>query len=87
MPEHRIGTRGEWLATRAELAKLEAEQAERNQAIKRKRRELPWVPGPHLHGVGTDPFVAPYFNFLLERRRRNSPTSCSTTERTNTPES
>ena len=44
MPEHKIGTREEWQAARDELAKLEAEQAERNEEIKRKRRELPWVP-------------------------------------------
>ena len=44
MPEHTTGTRQEWEAARAELAKLEAEQAERNQKIKTKRRELPWVP-------------------------------------------
>jgi predicted dithiol-disulfide oxidoreductase (DUF899 family) len=43
MPEHRTGTREEWEAARAELAKLEAEQAERNQEIKKKRLELPWV--------------------------------------------
>src|SRR5256885_5066299 len=44
MPEHRIGTREEWQTARDELAKLEAEQAERNEEIKTKRRELPWVP-------------------------------------------
>jgi predicted dithiol-disulfide oxidoreductase (DUF899 family) len=44
MSEHSIGTREEWQATRDELAKLEAEQAERNEEIKRKRLELPWVP-------------------------------------------
>ena len=44
MPEHTTGTREEWEAARAELAKLEAEQAERNQEIVKKRRELPWVP-------------------------------------------
>src|SRR6266496_6669464 len=44
MPEHTIGTREQWQAARAELAKLEAEQAERNREIKRKRLELPWVP-------------------------------------------
>src|SRR6266496_37711 len=43
MPEQTIGTREEWQAARDELAKLEAEQAERNQEIKRKRLELPWV--------------------------------------------
>src|SRR5687768_4702657 len=44
MPEHAIGTRDDWQAARDALAKLEAEQAERNEEIKRKRRELPWVP-------------------------------------------
>ena len=44
MPEHKTGTREEWEAAREELAKLEAEQAERNQEIKKQRRSLPWVP-------------------------------------------
>ena len=43
MPEHRIGTREEWQATRDELAKLEAEQAKRNEEITSARRALPWV--------------------------------------------
>src|SRR5947207_7738686 len=44
MPEHKTGTREEWQAARDELAKLEAEQGERNEEIKRKRLDLPWVP-------------------------------------------
>jgi predicted dithiol-disulfide oxidoreductase (DUF899 family) len=44
MPEHKTATREEWEAARDELAKLEAEQAERNREIVKKRRELPWVP-------------------------------------------
>src|SRR3954466_15757951 len=44
MPEQTIGTREEWQAARDELAKLEAEQAERNEEIREKRLELPWVP-------------------------------------------
>src|SRR5919204_752915 len=44
MPEQKVGTRDEWQAARDELAKLEAEQAQRGEEIKRKRRELPWVP-------------------------------------------
>jgi predicted dithiol-disulfide oxidoreductase (DUF899 family) len=44
MPEHRIGTREQWQAARDELARLEAEQAERNEQIKSKRLDLPWVP-------------------------------------------
>src|SRR5713226_7758140 len=43
MPEHKIGTREEWQAARNELAKLETEQAERNEKIKEKRLALPWV--------------------------------------------
>jgi predicted dithiol-disulfide oxidoreductase (DUF899 family) len=43
MPEHKIGTREEWLAARHELAELEAALAAREEEIKRKRRELPWV--------------------------------------------
>jgi predicted dithiol-disulfide oxidoreductase (DUF899 family) len=44
MPEHTTGTREDWRAARAELAKLESEQAARAAEITRKRRELPWVP-------------------------------------------
>ena len=44
MPEHKIGTREEWMAARQELAKLEAELGEKNEEIKRKRLDLPWVP-------------------------------------------
>src|SRR5512132_2165204 len=40
---HKIGTRDEWQAARNELAKLEAQHAERNEEIKKKRLELPWV--------------------------------------------
>src|SRR3954462_2757726 len=44
MADHKTGTREEWESARAELAKLEAEHAERNNEIKKKRRELLWVP-------------------------------------------
>ena len=43
MAEHVIASREQWQAARDELAKLEAEQAKRNEEIKRKRLELPWV--------------------------------------------
>jgi predicted dithiol-disulfide oxidoreductase (DUF899 family) len=43
MAEHRTGPREEWEAARAELSKLESEQAERNKEIAEKRRSLPWV--------------------------------------------
>ena len=41
--EHTVGTREEWQAAREALAKLEAEQAERNEEVKKKRHALPWV--------------------------------------------
>src|SRR5690242_3876783 len=44
MPDHMIGTREDWRAARAELAKLEGEQAELSAVITEKRRALPWVP-------------------------------------------
>src|SRR5260221_7963189 len=44
MAEHKVGTREEWQAARDGLAKLEAEQAERNEEIKKQRLDLPWVP-------------------------------------------
>src|SRR2546423_1801279 len=44
VPEHKVGSRGEWQAARDELAKLEAEQAQLNEKVKQQRLELPWVP-------------------------------------------
>jgi predicted dithiol-disulfide oxidoreductase (DUF899 family) len=43
MPDQRIGTREEWQAARADLAKLEAEYAELGQKVTEHRRQLPWV--------------------------------------------
>jgi predicted dithiol-disulfide oxidoreductase (DUF899 family) len=43
MPEYTTGTREEWEAARAELAKLEAEYAELGEKVTNQRRELPWV--------------------------------------------
>src|SRR5258706_14579855 len=84
MPEHRIGTREEWQAGRDELARLEAEQAERNEEIKTKRLDLPWVPGEKEDEFDTpdgpktppDPFAGrpprpaqqPHFRPRLQRR-------------------
>jgi predicted dithiol-disulfide oxidoreductase (DUF899 family) len=44
MPDHKIGTREEWQAARAELAELEAEYAKLGEQVVEKRRALPWVP-------------------------------------------
>jgi len=54
MADHRIGTREEWQAAREELAKLEAEQAARNEEIKKKRLDLPWVPVEKEYVFDTD---------------------------------
>src|SRR5579884_4412790 len=44
MSEQTIGTREQWQAARAELAKLEAEYAQLGQKVTEQRRQLPWVP-------------------------------------------
>ncbi len=44
MSEHTTGTREEWQAARAELAKLEGEYAELERKVTEQRRQLPWVP-------------------------------------------
>jgi predicted dithiol-disulfide oxidoreductase (DUF899 family) len=54
MAEHKTGTREEWQAARDELAKLEAEHAERNEEIMRKRLALPWVPVAKEYEFDTD---------------------------------
>ena len=43
MAQHEIGNREVWQAARDELAKLEAQQAELNEEVKKKRLDLPWV--------------------------------------------
>lgn len=43
MPEHRVGTREEWLAARKELLEREKELTRSNDELARQRRELPWV--------------------------------------------
>ena len=54
MPEHETGTREEWEAARAQLAKLEAEQAQRNEEIKQQRLALPWVPVEKEYELDTE---------------------------------
>jgi predicted dithiol-disulfide oxidoreductase (DUF899 family) len=44
MSDHKIGTREEWQAARAELAELEGEYAKLGDQVVDKRRSLPWVP-------------------------------------------
>jgi predicted dithiol-disulfide oxidoreductase (DUF899 family) len=54
MPEHKTGTRDEWQAAREELAKLEGEQAQLNEKVTQKRRELPWVPVEKEYELDTE---------------------------------
>ena len=44
MPQHRTGTREEWLAERLELLAAEKELTRQSDELARRRRELPWVP-------------------------------------------
>jgi predicted dithiol-disulfide oxidoreductase (DUF899 family) len=43
MPDYKIGTREQWQAARAELAKLEDEYANLGEKVTEQRRQLPWV--------------------------------------------
>jgi predicted dithiol-disulfide oxidoreductase (DUF899 family) len=54
MADHKIGTREEWQAARGELARLEAEQAERNGEITKMRLALPWVPVDKEYSFDTE---------------------------------
>ena len=54
MLEHKIGTREEWQAARAELLKSENEHAERSEALAKQRQELPWVPVEKEYTFDTD---------------------------------
>ena len=54
MTAHTIGTQEEWQAARAELAKLEAEQAELGQRVTEERRRLPWVPAEKEYEFDTE---------------------------------
>ena len=44
MPEHKVGTREQWLKARNALLEREKELTRRNDELARERRQLPWVP-------------------------------------------
>jgi predicted dithiol-disulfide oxidoreductase (DUF899 family) len=44
MTKHKVGTREDWLAARAQLLVREKELTRLGDDIARQRRELPWVP-------------------------------------------
>ena len=43
MPDHKIGTRKDWLAARLELLAAEKELTRRSDELAQRRQELPWV--------------------------------------------
>jgi predicted dithiol-disulfide oxidoreductase (DUF899 family) len=43
MPDHRIGTREDWLSARKELLEREKALTRRSDELARERRDLPWV--------------------------------------------
>jgi predicted dithiol-disulfide oxidoreductase (DUF899 family) len=54
MPNHRTGTREEWLAARLELLDAEKELTRRGDELAQKRQELPWVPIEKAYTFETD---------------------------------
>jgi predicted dithiol-disulfide oxidoreductase (DUF899 family) len=54
MPDHKVGTREEWLAARNELLEQENDHAQRSEELMRRRQELPWVPVEKEYTFDTD---------------------------------
>jgi predicted dithiol-disulfide oxidoreductase (DUF899 family) len=54
MPEHKVGTREEWLAARLELLDAEKEHTRRGDELARHRQELPWVAVEKEYTFDTD---------------------------------
>src|SRR5262245_30477316 len=54
MHEHKVGSQEEWRSARDELAKLEAEQAKRDEEIKKNRHYRPCVPEEKEYEVDTE---------------------------------
>jgi predicted dithiol-disulfide oxidoreductase (DUF899 family) len=52
--DHRVGTLEEWQSALEELLKEEKELTHRNEALARKRRELPWVPVENEYSFDTE---------------------------------
>jgi predicted dithiol-disulfide oxidoreductase (DUF899 family) len=54
MPQHKVGTREEWLAARRELLEREKELTRRNDELARQRQDLPWVQVEKQYTFDTD---------------------------------
>jgi predicted dithiol-disulfide oxidoreductase (DUF899 family) len=57
-PQHKIGTREEWLAARRELLEAEKELTRRSDELARRRQDLPWVRIDKEYRFETDEGVA-----------------------------
>jgi predicted dithiol-disulfide oxidoreductase (DUF899 family) len=76
MTEHKVGTREEWQAARHELATLAG--AELKDGLREARGYIAFAQESgtvyHTYTVtAPDPFVAPFFNFLLDRAPKPQP--------------
>src|SRR5688500_16650554 len=67
MATHRTGTREEWLAERLELLSAEKELTRRNDALARRRQELPWVRIDKDYRFETDEGSASLSDLFRER--------------------
>ena len=54
IPDHKIGTREEWLAAREQLLLREKEHTRIGDELAQQRRELPWVPVAKEYRFDTD---------------------------------
>jgi predicted dithiol-disulfide oxidoreductase (DUF899 family) len=54
MPEHKVGTREEWLTAREELKEREDELNKLSEELAQQRRELPWVPVEKEYTLDTE---------------------------------
>jgi predicted dithiol-disulfide oxidoreductase (DUF899 family) len=67
MPEHKTGTREEWLAARVELLEAEKELTQRSDEVARRRQELPWVRIDKEYRFDTDEGPAPLADLFRGR--------------------
>ena len=54
MPNHKTGTREEWLTARLALLEAEKDLTRRNDELARRRQELPWVPVAKAYRFDTE---------------------------------
>jgi len=67
MPDHKVGTREEWLAARRELLDAEKALTRRGDELARQRRALPWVRVDKEYAFDTDEGSASLANLFRGR--------------------